>query len=336
MTRLASPRRWHWLAVAVALAACAATPGAAARAVDRYTSDQLVAESDVVCNGVPDEIEYNGRATRLAASPEDTDPLAMLYKVARVRILGRYKGTVPEEIRVRYSVYDPHKRPEIIINGPGVVELRRGVRYRFFLRKPGPGTDGCYVGVRDGTYDDNRSVEQLNDGAPDDVPPFLRADAVRFAEAYIRKHDPRFVSRRDDTDFDYWAGDPWCSVEFAGPASPYPSYAPGASVKLDSTGKVLPRSYVAVGRPKPPGRGLSGYEGRLMRIIVDPECQHPLVMSHDILPGGYYGRLTSADGGTLRGRFAREGESRMELMTFPEGSFAYVQRLADFVEGKQP
>ena len=154
-----------------------------ARISQPWTPEELGPKADLICNGTVVSVEDTGIKKDFIYPNITPSTHHEFVMKANIKVLHVFKGNAPTEIEFTYRISDP-SAPEV--NGAMHVELQKGSRYRFFL-KPGDGP-GQYVGVLDGSFDDNFDVEALWDNEPDDSKYLTNDEAFNIALDYAQSH----------------------------------------------------------------------------------------------------------------------------------------------------
>ena len=122
------------------------------------TPEELAQKATLICNGRVESIT-EGRTDKGTGGSWDS----ITFFTAKIKVLHVFKGEAPSEIEIKY------RSGPNVPNGPIQVDLIKGERFRFYLKK-GMG-ESSFVGVLEGKYDDGFAVEPLPPKEPDDGAP---------------------------------------------------------------------------------------------------------------------------------------------------------------------
>jgi hypothetical protein len=153
--------------------------------------DEMAAQATLVCNGLVEAITEKTAAAapldphfglQVNPAPEPSSgPVGEC--MVTVKVLHSFKGSAAPEISLICL-----EGLEQTDNGPILMNLRTGKRYRFFLR---PGPDGrFYVGALDGSYVEGLAATPLADTEPDDSSFVSKAEAIQLATQYLHEKHP--------------------------------------------------------------------------------------------------------------------------------------------------
>ncbi len=226
---------------------------ASARLVRIYSSDELAEMADVVINGIPvqlgsalDKLEKDDRE-----KTDQSSSLPMRSMVARIKVIGTWKGEVSTEIQIRYSVLDWRLISGGIVNGPQRIGLEKNKRYRFYLKEPEEGTK-YYTGVLEGDYDEGGAVEYLDEQESDASPPLLKKEAEEIASKYLKRLRPKYKIKPKLISSRYRNSGRtgWNLLFYSKQPYPYPSFTSDAKIIVHRIGGVDENSWVSAGFPR--------------------------------------------------------------------------------------
>jgi len=216
------------------------------RHLDIPTTDALVEQAPIICNGrVIEILNTLEKGTAVLPHYEKNFSIPVEYWNAKIKVLSTFKGKVPDEIELRFPEIDQHPSWRGLMpikNGPCQISLQLNKRYRFYL-KPGPGQK-WYVSVLDGDFDDAFSVQPLEDKEPDDSPSFLKDEAIKLATDYVKKFKPSAKVSEWSIEPRLWASG-WI-VEFWWPPVFIHDFDPSAEIKIDGNRDINPQSWNSV------------------------------------------------------------------------------------------
>jgi len=217
---------------------------AQARLMYAWTSDELAEKAGIVCNGLVTDISVSSESRPVKYESVIPDTHQMKTVTAKIKVLSKFKGDVPEEIEIRY----PKEDTNISINRPSQIDLQSGKRYRFHLKSV-PGQP-YYVSFLDGKFDDAPSVELLADNERDDNPPLFRKEAIELAKQSLAGKLPDF-SEEVALYNSFWRSPPQWQIMFYGKErSTYPQTASDAKIYVNvSDRKVDARSWYSKESP---------------------------------------------------------------------------------------
>lgn len=289
---------------------------AQARSLYPVTPETLWPKAEVIVIGQVEDIQMTRETRELRAEGRPVAPVRVAH--ATVRTLGMNKGDLTFRFAFHFVTIDTD-RP--LTDGPVLVEMQPGGRYRFYLKKQGT----YYVGALEGEYDHGYAVQPMAVNESSRSLPLLHRDALPMARAEFQRHRPRQTIYTVTSNYRPKIG--WTYYFYSRSPVQYPAFAAEAGITINGARRVAARSWVGLETPRPGAQLTEEDVGPRLRVTMDGDVRNNAFYASEGIVTVLLGQIEKMEEESVTGTFTTNMSTEVRTLTIPRKSLLSVQRI---------